>query len=99
MSHWIYIERQHNKKSLAIGPYASLESATIAMDNASLIDMFCHKDCLECYVTSETPTLSESDIVTIDLNDVDHTGVGEKETDAVLTFLSYDIEKEEADGS
>lgn len=78
MGFWIYIDRQYSR-NLAVGPYFSRTVADHAMQNALLIDAFCEEDCLDAYISEETPKLSERNIVKVDLDDPDHTGLGKKE--------------------
>lgn len=87
MSHWIYIERE-DKTDLMVGPYPTIEAAAHAMNNALLVDALCEENCVDCYTTEEEPVLET--VVHVNMDDPDHTGVGERDDDAILTLLNID---------
>ena len=72
--HWIYIQRQYGP-DLFIGPYPSDAVAAHAMEDALLIDGFCEEDCLDCFVTTDSPT-ADLQVIFVDLSNPDHVGRG-----------------------
>lgn len=49
---FIYIERQYGP-DVQIGPYATEDDASTAMEESMLIDSLCTEDCLDCYLTTD----------------------------------------------
>lgn len=70
--HWVFIERQYGP-DLMVGPYATVDLAADACQDALLIDGLVEEDCLDCFTTADQPTPDDEQVL-IDPLDKDHFG-------------------------
>lgn len=85
---WIYIQREHSN-DLMIGPYETESTAVHAMEHSNLIEGLCQEDCLECFTTDDEPTTK--DVLTVDLEDPDHTGIGGDDDFEFLMIFDVEV--------
>lgn len=77
---WVLIERDEayvpegEKTDLLVGPYPNEQMAVIAMNESLLIEGFVQENCLDCYVMCGYQN-DFDEVILVDLNDPDHTGV------------------------
>lgn len=72
-AHWVWLER--DEKDMYIGPYSTESDAVRAMEHALLIEGECQEDATDCATFYGSPDPAISDVVLIDPDDPDHTGV------------------------